>query len=281
MCNPKEPSFFVDQAQLRRIWPEMWDAGYWKSIENYLRLFQTAGNATILVESSTNYTKRPLVMGIPEKIRQFNSDARFIYIMRDPIERAISHYWHTVERHAERRSVLDAIKEEPQYRDVSYYAMQLTPFIEYFGRERISVLTFEELMSRPNETMKSLWKWLKVDCSVEATGVDQPENATPESVNMATWFGVPRRLRELRIVRSITPQLPYSIRQLGKIGMRLATKQINRRDVETSKVVEFLRPIQLPQTQELAQLLGRDFLEWNTLYCKRGMRAATRSRETG
>lgn len=281
MCYPEEPSFFVDQAQLRRIWRDMWDEGYWKSQESYLRLFQTAENATILGESSTNYTKRPLVMGVPEKIRQFNPDARFIYIMRDPVERAISHYWHMVRLHGEWRSILDAIKNEPQYRDVSYYAMQLTPFIEYFGRERINVLTFEELTSRPNETMKGLWKWLKVDCSVEATAVDQPENVTPEIVTMATLFGVPHRLLQLRIMRSIVPRLPYSIRQIGKIGLRRTTRQINRRTVETSKVIEFLRPIQMRQTQELARLVGRDFSEWSTLYGTRETRAVSGYTQAG
>jgi Sulfotransferase family len=123
MCDPEEPSLFVDQAQLRRLWPDMWDGGYWKSQESYLRLFQTAENATIFGESSVYYTKRPLVMGVPEKIQQFNPDARFIYIMRDPVERAMSHYWHMVNWEGEWRSILDAIKEEPQYRDVSYYAM--------------------------------------------------------------------------------------------------------------------------------------------------------------
>lgn len=251
----------------------MWDKGYWKSQESYLRLFQSAENATILGESSTNYTMGPWVMGVPEKIRQFNPDARFIYIMRDPVERAISHYWHMVRWSGEWRSILDAIKEGPHYRDVSYYAMQLKPFIEYFGRERINVLTFEELTCRPNETMKGLWKWLNVDCSVEATSVDQPENVTPEIVTMPALFGVSRRLLQLRIMRSIVPQLPDSIPQIGPIGIRLATRQINRRAVDTSKVVEFLRPVQMRQIQELAQLVGRNFPEWSTLYGKRETRA--------
>jgi hypothetical protein len=266
MCDPEEPSFFVDQVQLRRIWPDMWDGGYWKSEESYLRLFHTEKNARILGESSTNYTKQPLVMGVPEKIQQFNPDACFIYIMRDPVERAMSHYWHMVRWHGERRPILDAIKEEPQYREVSYYAMQLTPFIELFGKERIYLLTLEELTSRPNETMKGLWKWLNVDCSVEATGADQPENVTPEIVAMSTLFGVHRRLRQLRILRSIVPQLPHSIRQIVKMGIRLTTRQTNRRTVETSKVIEYLRSIQFRQTEELVQLVGRDFPEWTTLH---------------
>jgi len=264
MCDPKEPSYFVDQAQLRKIWAEMWDGGYWKE-ENYLRLFQTAENAIILGESSTNYTKRPLVMGVPERIRKFNPDARVIYIMRDPVERTISHYWQGVGR-GERRSMLDAIKERPLYCDVSYYAMQLTPFIEIFGRERINILTFEELTSHPKETMKDLWKRLEIDFSVEPTGIDKPENVTPEIVNMATIFGVPHRLRYLRIMRFIIPRLPSSIRQIGQKGIRLTRRQIDPQTVDTSDVIEFLRPIQTRQTEELVRLVGRDFPEWRTLY---------------
>jgi Sulfotransferase family len=275
MCDPEEPSFFVDQAQLRRLWPDMWDRGYWKGQESYLRLFQTAENATILGESSIYYTKRPLVMGVPEKIQQFNPDARFIYIMRDPVERAMSHYWHMVNWEGEWRSILDAIKEEPQYRDVSYYAMQLTPFIELFGREKINVLTLEELTRDPNETMKGLWKWLNIDCSVEAKGVDRPENVTPEIVAKSTLFGVHRRLRRLRIMRSIVSQLPPSIRQIGQKGTRLARRQINRRAVEASNVIEFLRPIQIRQTEELVQLVGRDLTEWSTLFDTREPRAVS------
>ena len=62
----------------------------------------------------------------------------------------------------------DAIKEEPQYCDVSNYAMQLTPFIELFGRKRIVKCADigGAAASCPIETLEKLWKWLEVDCSV-------------------------------------------------------------------------------------------------------------------
>ncbi|HEY8007896.1 MAG TPA: sulfotransferase [Methylocella sp.] len=266
MSNPEEPSFFVDPAQLRKIWPDMWDGGYWKSEENYLNLFQTTKNAIIFGESSTNYTKQPLVKGVPEKIRKFNPESRLIYIMRDPIQRTISHYWHRVRWEGEWRPILDAIKEEPQYCDVSNYAMQLTPFIELFGRKRINVLTLEELTSCPIETLEKLWKWLEVDCSVEATGFDEPENVTPEVVAMSTFFGLHKHLRQVQILRSMVPQLPDSLRRIVKLGIRMSTTDTNRRAVETSKCIEFLRPLQTNQAEELVQLVGRKFPEWNTLY---------------
>jgi hypothetical protein len=75
MCDPDEPSYFVEPLQLRAIWPEMWTRGLWQSEQNYLRLFSSAGDAIILGEASTNYTKRPMVSGIAERIEAFNPES--------------------------------------------------------------------------------------------------------------------------------------------------------------------------------------------------------------
>jgi hypothetical protein len=262
MCRPEEPSYFVEPKQLRKLYPDMWDEGYWKSQEHYLKLFRRAGNAAILGESSTNYSKRPQVTGVPEKIQKFNPDARLVYIMRDPIERTISHYWHMVRYHAERRSIVDAIRDDPQYCDVSHYAMQLAPFFDRFGREKIGILTLEKLASSPIETMKLLYAWLRVDSSFDTTGVEKAENVTPSIVNQASLFGIPQRLRQSRMLRSLVPRLPRSIRQ---IGVRLSTEPIEWKTVETAEAIEILRPIQRNQTEELVKLVGRDFPEWRTL----------------
>ncbi len=144
----EEPSYFVPPGQLRDIWPYMWDQGIWRSEEAYLRLFQPGGDATILGEASTNYSKVPLVSGVPERIARFNDEARFIYIMRDPVERSISHYWHMVRFNAEYRPMLSAILQDPRYMAVSHYARQLAPYFSLFGRERVFTLTFEELVPR-------------------------------------------------------------------------------------------------------------------------------------
>jgi hypothetical protein len=265
MCRPEEPSYFVDPRQLRALWPEAWDCGFWRSEENYLRLFQAAPDVVLLGEASTSYTKRPLVSGIPERIRSFNPDARFIYLMRDPVERTISHYWHMVRFNAERRPILKAVRSEPQYLDVSYYAMQVRPYLDLFGPERVAVLTFEQLTATPVPTMRLLYGWLGLDGSTaDISGFEEAENVTPEVLHMASGYGVLRRLRQSRPLRYLMPSLPPIVRQLS---LRLATKPVQWRSVATTDAVDFLRPIQRQQTEELMQLLGRDFPEWTTLYC--------------
>src|SRR5579863_331121 len=133
MCSPKEPCHFVHPEQLKFLWPGAWAKRYWANQEAYLSLFRTAGAAAVIGEASVYYTHLPLASGVPERIHQFCPYARFIYIMRDPVERTISHYWHRVRWHEEGRSSIEAVKNDPQYRDVSYYAMQLKPYLDLFG----------------------------------------------------------------------------------------------------------------------------------------------------
>ncbi len=83
---------------------------------------------------------------------------------------------------------------------------------------------------------------------------------------MSTFFGLHKHLRQVQILRSMVPPLPDSLRRIVKLGIRMSTTETNRRAVETSKCIEFLRPLQTSQAEELVQLVGRKFPEWNTLY---------------
>jgi hypothetical protein len=127
----------------------MWERRLWRSEERYLELFRPSGGARILGEASTNYTKLPLTPGVPERIAAFNPEARFIYLLRDPIQRAVSHYWHMVRHHAEYRPIADAFRRDPQFVAVSDYMTQLRAFLDRFDRDRIAVLVHERLVGRP------------------------------------------------------------------------------------------------------------------------------------
>jgi Sulfotransferase family len=263
MCDPDEPSYFVEPRQLRAIWPEMWTRDLWRSEENYLRLFSLAGEATILGEASTNYTKLPNLTGVAERIEAFNPEARFIYLLRDPIERTFSHYWHMVRYHAEHRPIAEAIRRDSEFLAVSYYAMQLQPFLERFGRDRIAILTHESLVRHPVDVMRSLYGWLGVGTEgVDMLGFAQPEHVTPNVIRASIWGGVPRRLWQWPVFRHVRQHVPRSIESVLR---GLATRDRCRRLVDTTSVAELLRPIQLLQTEELIRLIGRGFPEWTTL----------------
>jgi len=263
MCEPDEPSYFVDPRDLRRIYPEMWQQRLWRSEERYLELFMPAGDARILGEASSSYTKLPLAPGVVERIAAFNPDARFIYLLRDPVERAISHYWHMVRHHTERRPIADAFRRDAQFVAFSHYAMQLRPYQERFGRDRIVVVIHERLIADPVGVMRGLYEWLEVDAAIDPSGFADPENVGPEIVRTAGWGGVPRRLRQAPWLRDAVERLPPAVQCALR---RLTMREVSRRAIDTTEGVAFLRAQQLGQTDELAQLLGGGFPEWATLY---------------
>ena len=267
MCTPKEPSYFVEPAQLCDLEPFLWSRGYWRSQELYLRLFQSPNDELFLGEASVYYTHLPQAPGVAERISRFNPNARLIYIIRDPIERTISHYWHRVIYNGEDRSLLRAVTEESRYRDVSYYAMQLMPYFNRFSRDQIKILIFEELIENHHETVNSVFRWLGLDTSITIPPITQ-ENLTPDIVRQrAKWWSIVRRVAEKHsLLLNAVNCIPESVRE--HYGRGFSNRQINRRHVNIESAVRSLQPLQRRQTEELSQLIGRGFPEWKTLNSK-------------
>ena len=262
MSSPKEPTCFVDAEVLRRVWPYMWRQGYCTNQQAYLDLFAAAGQATILGEASTAYGQAPIYTGVPQRILAFNPQARFMYIMRDPVERTISHYWHRVRIAREHRSMLTAVRSDPQYTCVSHYARQLKEYLQHIDRGRIYVLTLEELLASPAEHMQRVYRWLGIDASGPLPTLSA-SNVRPEEFDGVRGFGILDRFRQISGYRRAAPYLPRAARELGR---KLALRKVRPAEVDDARARAYLRSVQIPQSEELRRLLGRAFLEWSTLY---------------
>jgi len=263
MSEPKEPSWFLTRDQLRQWYPSMEEQGFWKGEERYLHLFAGAGGRKVVGESSTSYTKLPQIDGVVERLARFNPEARFIYIMRDPVERTISHYWHMVRNRDERRDILTAIRDEPHFRDVSHYAMQLEPYLRTWGRDRILIMTTEELAADPREAVRRVFTWLGVDQTFIPPGLASSEHVTPEELNQAVGWSWLFGIRQSKLYRTIRPAIPDGFR--GFVSAR-TRRTVKRREVETEAVNDYLRPIQIEQTRALSSLVVRRVPEWTTLF---------------
>ena len=148
--QPKEPQFFskID----------------WRNhINSYHALFKT--KAKLYGEGSTNYTKFPSFnKSVHSDIHEYNPDMKLIYIMRNPIDRIISHYTHTYNRGYEKNKNIDnAIISQNHYIDVSKYATQITPYIKQFGKEQVLLLFFEDFIAHPQDVLDNVYRFLKVD----------------------------------------------------------------------------------------------------------------------
>jgi hypothetical protein len=247
MSDPKEPGYFIKEENLSR--GEDW----------YLGLFAEAKQAKVWGESSAVYSMIPLYAGVPERIFRFNPEARFVYLMRDPFQRTLSHYKHLVYHHRERRDLLTAILSHPPYVNVSNYAMQLRPYFDRFGRQQVYVLTFEELVRNTSRAVGDLICWLGLDKSSPLPDVLPVENVTPKRgilkggllgkfIHSAYWKPFDR----------VFPSL-----------LKLKTRWLFEQEIEPDPALvaetrRYLAPIQSKQIEDLCNLLGRDFPEWTS-----------------
>jgi hypothetical protein len=263
MSSPKEPCRFVDPKVLRRQWPWPWEQGFCRSEARYLALFAAAGDARVIAEASTVYSQAPLYAQVPERILEFNPRARFIYIMRDPVERTISHYWHRVRGWGERRGMLEAIREHSHYREVSHYARQLQLYLRHVAGERIYTLTYEELLADPALQLSRLYAWLGIDPAFRPPRIGIPDNVLPPVVHQVRSPGLLDFVRRSGIFRPIAPLLPRALRRFA--AAHIATRRVLPAEVDTAEVRALLGAECRRQTEELGRLLGREFPEWTSL----------------
>ncbi len=251
MCEPKEPWYFIKEIN-------------WKKGENwYLSLFENAGNAIVIGESSTDYTKIPRFMGVPELINKFNPNSRFIYVMRDPVLRSISHYWHNVQWSGEKRDMFTAMREDQHIHDVSNYIMQLSPYFDIFGKEKIYTLTFEEMIQQPQATLYKIFGWLGVNENFIPQNIAKKENVTPGIVEQIKGIGVLHKFRYSPCWNRIHGLVPDGFIKFAK---KFAVAEVKRDTQDIEQVVTYLRELYLNQTELLSIALGRHFSEWTTLY---------------
>jgi hypothetical protein len=202
MSRPKELNFFV--AELN--WPlgPDWYASHF------------SGRPSVRGESSPHYTNRPRFEGVAERMRSVVADARLVYMVRDPIDRMLSHYLHNVGGGYDDRTLADAFADpESAYVTRSRYFFQLEPYLEEFGPERIEIVGREELKRDRPATMRRVFAFLGVDPDFSSTQFEREwETGTAKGRGRFRLMDRAVRLPGLRAVDRNFDRLPEPLRWL-------------------------------------------------------------------
>src|SRR5699024_8071043 len=141
--------------------PDYFSHNYYKGIDWYKNQFENIDN--ILLDASTTYTmakiehqaKKPDFSNIPSKVYSLNPNAKFIYLLRDPIDRAYSGYWQSVRNGRTNESFGTLIRNKMfHHLDTSNYHAQLQLWLEYFSIESFLLIEFEDLINQQDKTLE-------------------------------------------------------------------------------------------------------------------------------
>ena len=164
-CSTKEPNFFA--SDINRSKGLDWYQSLWKWDPS---LHQTA------LEASTYYTMLPKWPNAAERISQVKAKFKFVYIIRNPVERIESNYNFVMSLPKKRNVGFEEFMTVSTA--ISKYAMQLDEYYKRFPAEDILLLYFEDLKKKPNEVVKKVCKFLDLDGSYKFKELGVVKNKT-------------------------------------------------------------------------------------------------------
>ncbi|MEX0597101.1 MAG: sulfotransferase domain-containing protein [Candidatus Paceibacterota bacterium] len=139
-----------------------------KTVEEYLVNFEKAKKNQLVGEKTPTYSYDPMV---PERMFAKLPDAKIIWILRNPIDRAYSNYWHAVKKGVEMDTFEDAVKDDDKrykenifraYIRRSIYVEQIERYLEFYPLEQMYFITFEKLKNDPENEITKLVEFLKI-----------------------------------------------------------------------------------------------------------------------
>lgn len=264
MCSPKEPRFFsIDEI-------------YERGIDWYRNCFADARHEQMCGEASVCYTRYPLYSEAAVRISQHLPMAKFIYVIRDPVQRALSHYRHNMqERLIGGNGPIpfdEAVKEDASILTAGHYFDQIARYREHYSSGSFLCIQFEELVDKPARVFESVASFLGIskDSFLDMKMIHA--NAFGYRIGRRRAFSIRSRLRYLRL-NHLVRLLPERIRlrlmamMTHKLTARIiahrAARQLNceiQPEMESAK--SFLRNYYMGRNEKLASLVKVGPLLW-------------------
>jgi hypothetical protein len=247
MCSPKEPNFFSENGPIH-------------TLDEYESLFVNATTESAIGEASVGYLQSP---GAGVRIKELLPSVRLIAILRDPAERAYSHYNMLLEHSAvPHRSFLEALHAAERENDFAYtgvptsrYADALQHYLDLFG-DQLQVYIFNEFKHNPRDTVQSIFDHIGVNPRF-TPNLKRSYNKThrPKSgwLNQLIW-------KKSKIKTALKKVFSQTLRaQLRRLILKSNRSPVPPLSPEARRIVIDLLKDDIRKTEDL---IGRELPQW-------------------
>lgn len=246
MSKVKEPAFFTKN----------WHRGvqWYESFFDHWSGEQAVGEATVeyMVDKEA-----------PERISQTLPDVKLIFIMRNPVDRAWSHYWHRVKMGEERRSfeqiVADGNAEEYPFK-YSLYATHIERYLQFFEKSQMMFIFLEDLREDFDDQIRGACQFigLKDEADIRNEG---PKNRAKiyRNAQLSSFAAKIRANDSLKekFPKKILPAFQFAFRMLDNLNKKpFDIPQLGEK--ERSQLTEFFST----EIIDLERLTGRHLSHW-------------------
>lgn len=257
----KEPHYFMDPLPVGMVTKLERVAG---DREGYRRLYQGAEGFQAVGDASPYYLWDA---NAAARIHETCPDARIIIILRDPVVRAHSQFlMDPLSGLYSKCTFFELLQRDVQqkthqwgapglYVELGLYHEQVRRYIELFGRDRVLVLLFDNLMKDPRSLYTSIAKYLEVD----AAPFENMELVEAQNTFRSPRFQLLYQFASMKMGRDLRQKLlPTFVQDWLRYSPLLYSRQKPPLDDDAR---QFLQEIYQPNIAKLEDLLGRQLPE--------------------
>lgn len=247
LSDYKETNYFIDYYN------------YGKGDDWYRRQFS---NASLMCgDISPAYSAYKKFPGIPKRIYSHAPDAKLIFIQRDPVSRAKSHYylnWSHNKRLPAPEVVFRGTELGEHILSCSQYMRQMEGYLEYFSQRQILIVDFELIRSDPIRLLEGICHFLGIELEnmqLESANLRNSNSSLELSETSDWWIRVSKKLHssDSSLLKAIMGCVPGQL--LVALRRHIATKEVDL-PVFTDSL-----------EQEIAEYLAADISSFKKFCC--------------
>ena len=252
----KGPGYFARSSDDYRLIPV-------RNRDDYLALFEAG--TPVRGEATPGYSAFPELGGVPARIATEVEDPKFLYLVRDPIERIESalRHWAVFGRFGVGERAID-VEEIPETYMVSgsRYMTQIEQYLEYFPSESFLVVDSDRLRDDRIATLSRIFEFLGVDSDFDHPGFSEVWNAAESrQIPPSAW----RRLRSSGMADRLVGIAPDRMRSAARRFRRRITEAAGDPIPEivlSPDLDRRLREELKPEADSLREFTGQSFSTW-------------------
>ena len=190
----KEPDFFSDiEIQEQGLY---YGSSRINNITKYNSLFSDWIDESIIGEASVSYLFYP---NVPQRIKIYNDNSKIIIMLRNPIERAFSHYLmdyrlgltsNSFEEEFDKKTTLNF----QQYFLLGNYFQQVKRYLDIFGKENVHIIWYSDFIENTENELNKVISFLglNTDFSVDFNKIhnsfSMPKNNFIRKIYSVVWL---------------------------------------------------------------------------------------------
>lgn len=201
-------------------------------------------------ESTPAYTWNHIFPEVPKRIFNTVPNVKLVYLLRDPIDRIISHLHHDLYRgRVKYKDVDKVVLENSNYVQISSYYTQLGHYLEYFDLEKIYILETYSLQKDTNRTLNEICQFLGAE-EFDFTDLIKARNQSS-------------RKYLIRYYDTVHKYLPRHMSRLYHLMFYVVNEKIARPILKKETLRE-LKWRLYPDIKKLKKISGKGFTDWKT-----------------